>query len=230
MKQPQTTRLAFIYKNDTLYEKEFTFDFFGGFAVEQKQRTIDKFHNEIKLSNPALKILEVSRKSKNPLGPMLSAFNLTINLNGRPYSVESIYQSSKVFSDQIQFLECMFLPPMEAKKKIQEEIEKAKLEIIGFRLLNVNFPLIPNTIFYDYLYLLGLSQNRIIADQILKYDVFTDIEFNHKRQFASQARSCAIFKHLSLRNQLNSVLQDYLKLKEVYNSIISNSQGGLTFY
>ena len=38
MRQPKTTKLAFIVRNNKIYEKEFTFDFFGGFALSQKQK------------------------------------------------------------------------------------------------------------------------------------------------------------------------------------------------
>ena len=51
----------------------------------------------------------------------------------------------------------------------------------------------PKTAFYDWLYLQALCQNRTLADQLLQYSGFTDIEFNPKKSFSTQARSCALF-------------------------------------
>lgn len=65
MKQPRTTKLAFIVKDNKIYEKEYTFNFYGGFALSQKQKTIDAFHEEI-AKDGIKEILEISRKSENP--------------------------------------------------------------------------------------------------------------------------------------------------------------------
>ena len=43
----QATRIAFICKDGKLYQKYYTFEFFGGFALSQKHKTIKSFHNEI---------------------------------------------------------------------------------------------------------------------------------------------------------------------------------------
>ena len=66
----QSTRMAFFCKGNKLYFKYYTFEYFGGFALSQKRKTIESFHNVIKQDNTQ-EILEVSRKNENILGNML---------------------------------------------------------------------------------------------------------------------------------------------------------------
>ncbi len=223
MKQPKTTKLAFIVKDNKIYEKEFTFDFFGGFALSQKQKTIEAFHHEISKAG-INQILEISRKSINPIGNALSAFNLMITIDNKKYPLECMYQSSKVFNDNLQYIEAMNLTPLEAKKLIKTKVKEEKLILTGFRCFGIDFPLMPKTIFYDYIYVLALSQNPNIGSQVVKYYCFTDVEFNHKTQFASQARSCAIYKYLVENNVLTEAIEDLNKFKEIYNNTIVSYQ------
>lgn len=225
-KNPQATRIAFIIENNQIFEKKFTFDFFGGFALSQKHKTINSFHNEI-LKYKKLNILEVSRKSLNSLGNMLSAFNLMIQNNGKLYPIETIYQSSKIFNNNIIYHECLSMTPLEAKRYIKELQEKYNLNIIGFKSFLGIFPNEPPTFFYDYLYVYALNENKILGDQILKYNCFTDIEFNQNKQFASQARSCAIFKFLSDNNILNEYLNDLCKFQNIYFNFIIKDENVL---
>ena len=219
MKHSRTSKLAFIVKNNRIYEKEFTFDFFGGFSLSQKQKTIDAFH--ISIAKEGIDdILEISRKSKNPIGNLLSAFNLMLDINNHKYPLECVYQSSKVFNYNIQFNEALMLSPFEAKKLIKNEVENRKLILTGFNCFGIEFPLNPTTIFYDYIYVLALSQNPNIASKVINYYCFTDVEFNHKKQFASQARSCAIYKYLHENNMIKKTLEDIAMFKEIYTKVI----------
>ncbi len=213
----KATRPAFICINNNLYEKNYTFDFYSGFSVEQKQKTINAFHKEIYKSG-IKNVLEISRKNDNEIGIRLSAFNLQILLNEHKYPVECIYQSSKVFGDK-QFLECLNMQPGDAKRFVKECVESEQLSLTKFSLLGIDFPLEPKTLFYDYLYIVALSQNFELSTEILKYDCFTDIEFNPKKQFASQARSCAIFKYLHNHNLIEEYLEDIEKFKTIYTII-----------
>lgn len=228
MKQPKTTKLAFIIKDDHIVEKEYTFDFFGGFSSVQKQKTIDAFHEVIN-NDGITEILEISRKSKDPIGNALSAFNLVLTINHQSRPIECFYQSSKVFNHNIQFKEALDVSPLEAKKLIQENVKNKNLILTGFNCFGVDFPLYPTTIFYDYIYVLALSQNHEVASKVVTYYCFTDVEFNHKKQFASQARSCAIYTYLHKNNLLKTSLENFNKFKEIYLKIVPY-QETLDFY
>ena len=46
-KQPRSKKICFINQANGVWEKEFEFDDFGGFAVGQKQKCICCLHDEI---------------------------------------------------------------------------------------------------------------------------------------------------------------------------------------
>ena len=50
--------------------------------------------------------------------------------------------------------------------------------------------------FYSWIYLIGLNQNIKISDELLKFDAFTDIEFNMEKSFNCQAYSAALYVSL----------------------------------
>ena len=51
---------------------------------------------------------------------------------------------------------------------------------------------------------------------LLQYDVFTDIEFNHKKSINCQARSAAIYKTLMQRKMVEEVIEEPKKLAGMY--------------
>lgn len=75
------------------------------------------------------------------------------------------------------------------------------------------------TLFYDWLYITALHQNRKLSDQILAYDGFTDIAFNPLKSWNCQARSAALYKALHETGQLEQVISD----KACYTSLVTNS-------
>jgi hypothetical protein len=77
-----------IYK-----EIEVEFEYFNGFAVSQKQKSIRSMHESVNRMNKSLQILEVSTKSTNPTGVALSAFNLKFYeiKTDREYPLENIF-------------------------------------------------------------------------------------------------------------------------------------------
>lgn len=213
----QAIRPAFICIDNKLYQEYYTFEFFAGFSLSQKRKTIDSFHNVIK-SRGIINILEVSRKNENELGVKLSAFNLKININNTKYPVECIYQASKVFND-LKFTECLDMYPGDAKKYVKGKAEDLNLFLSGFNCFGKEFPLEPKSLFYDYLYVIALSQNEELSKQIIQYDCFTDIEFNHKKQYASQARSCALYKYLFLNKCVNDFINNPMAYVSLYETL-----------
>ena len=72
-------RICFIskpYEYPIYDEVLIEFEYFTGFAISQKQKSINSMHASILRADSSLKVLEVSTKSTNPLGVALSAFNL----------------------------------------------------------------------------------------------------------------------------------------------------------
>ncbi len=204
--------------NNKFYiEKNCDFQFFTGFAITQKQKSIESLHSEIHKIEKNNNILEVSRKSKNQLGIQLSAFNLIFNnkIANTLKPVENVFQSSKVFENGGPYRDLLNCTPKEAK---QDERLKNSGKLIYFELNNEKWDLVPRTMFYDYLYISALMQNKKLSEEITKYDIFTDIEFNPQKSLNCQARSVAIFVSLQRRN----LLEGYLNDKELFKSIYTN--------
>ena len=76
---------------------EIEFDYFSGFAVSQKQKSIRALHESFMDLFPEKKILDISTKSTENLGISLSAFNMEINNEGKRINLECAFQGSKKF-------------------------------------------------------------------------------------------------------------------------------------
>ena len=192
-------RPIFLCNTEKPYYKEqnMSFKYCSGFSVEQRRECIDNFHSSSYKEIPGIKILEVSSRSKESLGVKLSAFNLMINTKMRTnaFSVESAFQSSKVFERGGPFVDILSKSSKDAKT---DPRLKSSGTLIGFDYFGKVFPLTPMTYFYDWLYINTLNLHPYLCDEIMEYTAFTDIEFNPAKSINCQARSAAIY--VSLRN------------------------------
>ncbi|MBO4941118.1 MAG: hypothetical protein J6D15_02805 [Clostridia bacterium] len=214
-------RKCFVAKTDDSFFQEINveFEYHKGFALSQKQKSIQSLHENILKIDNNYKALEVSTKSPVDIGKKLSAFNLSYlckNTN-KKYLIENVFQSSKVFENGGPFLDLLNVHPREAKADIRL---KNSGKLIHFECEGQKWPLIPKTMFYDWLYINALYGEKYLAKRILSYDVFTDIEFNHKKSINCQARAAAIFVSLSKKG----VIEDYIKDKELFKNIYQNKE------
>jgi len=211
-------RIFFLSRpsGDLVYEEiSIEFKYYPGFALSQKQRSVKDMHDSILKLNPSMKVLEISTKSDNPLGARLSAFNLKYidNVTGREHPIENVFQSSKVFMNGGPFRDLLNRHPGEAKRDLRL---KESGPLIEFNLDGVVWDVEPKSMFYDWIYIFSLSKNKELSDMIMKYNAFTDIEFNPKRSLNCQARSAAIFVGLVNRGILEDVLNDKDKFAKIY--------------
>lgn len=202
-------------KNDKFVEAVLVdFKWHSGFAITQKQKSIQELHNSFTNKYGQSMILEISSKSTESLGVNLSAFNLMINhsKSGLRYSVESAFQSSKVFENGGPYIDLLKKTSKEAK---QDSRLKNSGELIKFTLYNYDWPLEPKTLFYDWLYINALSKYPKYVEEIVKYDAFTDIEFNPNKSINCQAGAAALFVSLYRRNLIDKALSsidEYIKI------------------
>ena len=218
-------------------EDEVGFDWHSGMSWQVRQRSSDAMHEAIlrKFSQSDLvpsDILEVSTASHDyEVGQALSAMNLIYvdQHTGESSPLENWFQSSKVFiKDGVErgpYKELLniklakrYVNPHPDKKTIEQlagdglfdmiqgEINGASMSC--FRLFGEDYPLLPRSAFYDYLYVSALcqAQNKELAEKLVNYRVFTDIMFNpgtgKTKRYNTQARSCAIYVALSKRGAL----------------------------
>ena len=165
------------------------YEYFSGFALSQKQKSINSLHNAAEKKGIS-KILEISTKSPFDLGTKLSAFNLMLTRNGIKFSVEQIFQASKVFEQGGPYLDLYNKTSKEAKTDIRL---KDSGKIVSFNFLNSDFPTQPYTYFYDWLYSNALLENKPYLEKALEFNAFSDIEFNEKKSINCQAYSLALF-------------------------------------
>ena len=193
------------------------FEWHPGFAIVQKQKSIQSLHvaaSKITDGN----LLEISGKSPEMLGKSLSAFSLILKRENWPQcSVECAFQGSKVFENGGPFTDLYEVSSKDAKRDARL---RSSGNLIGFCWLGEDWPIKPRTYFYDWLYINALSQNQTLADQLINFAGFTDIEFNPAKSINCQAHSAALYVALQKSGQLVSVLAS----KEELKSKLSNTK------
>jgi hypothetical protein len=184
-------------KDELVKTERVEFKWFSGFAKVQKQKSISSFHENISKQFRYNKILEISTKSKDKLGVKLSAFNLKINFKDKEYFLESLFQGSKVFSNEGPYVDIYKKESIDAKK--DERIKRSDLKEFSF--FGEKFTL--DFDFYSWLYFLALKQNKKLTSEMLQYQAFTDIEFNPEKSLNCQAYSAALYLSMIKNNILN---------------------------
>ena len=109
------------------------------------------------------------------------------------------------------------MSPRDAKR---DERLKFSGKLIKFEMNGKKWELEPETMFYDFLYISALFQHKELYNEVIKYDIFTDIEFNPEKSLNCQARSVAIFVSLYRKGLLEKYLKDKEKFKTIYNEEI----------
>lgn len=182
-------RPAFFINEGKVVSELFSFEWFPGFAVSQKQKSIESLHGAIRNVDADARPLEISTKSRTDVGRKLSAFHLRLNHN----TLENIFQSSKVFEGGGPYLDLLEVHPREAKR--DQRLQNSG-SLKAFRYQGEDFPLIPETAFYDYIYIAAVKESfrvdeiKVISD----YNYFTDIEFNPAKSINTQARTVALIQ------------------------------------
>lgn len=207
--------------NKIFQKREVEFKYNPGFADIQKKKNIASLHQAYLEKRPNSKVLEISTKSDLELGVKLSAFNLRLTLkSGNTVPVECIFQASKVFEFGGPYFDLIYKSPREAKK--DERLKKSG-KIIGFQFCKREYSAEPKTLYYNWLYVNTLNQNKVLTSQLIDYSAFTDIEFNPEKSINCQAEAAAIFVSLQKRNVLDLALASMENfIKFVYPDFSNN--------
>lgn len=204
------TRPAWTIRNNRVISESFDFEWFSGFSISQKQRSISALHNEI-IAQTKGTPLEISTKSIYQLGYDLSAFSLT--LEGK--TLENIYQSSKVYENGGPYLDLLLVKPGSAKRDPRHQSSGA---FKGYQYKDMFWAAELKTAFYDYIYTQAVLEKFGANVNFGKFNWFTDIEFNPKKSINCQARAITLYKLLQERRFL-SVCSDpnaWLRLHKTY--------------
>ena len=182
-----------------------SFQYNSGFSIVQKQKNITAIHNAYQKAFPGRRIMEISSKSMQDGGTLLSAFHLKMYVPSLCCSVpvECVFQGSKVFVCGGPYTDLYTASSRDAKR---DERLRNSGRVTAFRFEGKDYPIIPRTAFYDWLYITALKENPDISDLLLEYDAFTDIEFNPEKSINCQANAAAIFVSLTRNGLLNSAI------------------------
>lgn len=195
--------------------QDIEFEYFSGFSVSQKQKSIVALHEMFMKLNAGKRVLEVSTKSTELIGTKLSAFNLMLEFDGKKISVENAFQGSKVFEKGGPYIDIYKMSPWEAKK---DSRLKESGDIISFKLGNKQFGNEPKDFFYNWIYIKALYENDDYLKAVKRYDAFTDIEFNPQKSINCQAKANAIAVGLIKAGIFDDCVQDKdIFLETVYD-------------
>lgn len=196
-----------------LYEEiNVEFKWSPGFAFVQKQKNIKALHEKAR-EEKLTPILEVSSKSSELLGQRLSAFSLKIDtLNYADITIECAFQGSKVFENNIQYIDIYSKTSIEAKK--DPRIRNSG-KLIGFNFMGDKWELEPRSAFYDWIYIKALYPHKDFLKKLYQYQGFTDIEFNPNKSINCQARTCAIIVSLLKRNLYDEAMTSKKRFIEI---------------
>ena len=222
-------KMIFISSEESFFEEAIIeYKYYSGFALSQKRKCIHSLHESIKRLYPGKSILEISTKSDKDEGVRSSAFNLLFYQEelGESRHIENVFQAAKVFENGGPYIDLLDVAPKDAKRD-PRLVESGQL--VCFDLNGKKWPLIPKTMFYDWIYITSLKQNMTLAKQLLKYDIFTDIEYNHKRSLNCQARAAAIFVSLYRKNMLDELTESPERFKSIYTEIDDTDQEQISF-
>lgn len=202
-------RNIYIPKTDEVgvFIKEIKFQWFPGLSISQKQKSIEALHKEA-LKQGWNPILEVSTKSPISLGRDLSAFNLKM----KNITIENLFQGSKVFQNGGPFNDLYLKSPLEAKKDLRL---KNSGDLKYFLWNKKQFPLIPKTFFYDWIYISALTNNKNLISPLMEYKGFSDIEFNPDKSINCQAYSVALCVSLINNSLLDEAMSNIENFKKI---------------
>ena len=146
---------------------------------------------------------EVSSAAGNELGVKLSAFNLK-NKDGK--TVECIFQSSKKFENGGPYLDLLDVSSNVAKK---DKRLRTSGNLVAFVLNGKEYPLIPRTAFYDFVYISALLENKDLCENLDNYNAFSDIWFNPDKSLNCQAEAMALYRGLKQANKLDKAMASF---------------------
>ena len=215
---------VFISKSEYPFFEEVhvNIDWFGGFALSQKRKCQIGLHQNFLIAYPDEKILEISSSSLMSIGMKLSAMNLSKRTRKGLTTVESAFQSSRIYSDGLRtvgpFPEYLFLSGRECKKLVKEASKGMHSYRYEFDGLTFYAPAHHISQFYDFLYLNALlePENKEVREKLLQegYAAFTDLA---TKSLNCQARSAAIFVGL-VRAGLVDEVRDYTSYLKLFRT------------
>lgn len=213
-------RLYFVAKpsyQGLIVEKTIEFEGFRGETLSQKHKSIEAMHHAIRAFESGGRILEVSSVSPDEIGKRLAGTHLFFRTReGDVYSVANIFESSKVFEHGGPYKDLLYADP----ETVSEDPRlRNSGRLLGFYFEDQPYGLVPRNLFFDYIYIQALMEQKELHEEIRRYDMVTDLEYSMGSMFASSARACAYFISLSKAELLEESLKSLESFQKIYTLV-----------
>src|SRR5206468_117595 len=126
--------------------------------------------------------------------------------------LECAFQGSKVFETGGPYTDLYAADSRTAKRDARI---RNSGRLIRFVFEDKEYPIIPPTVFYDWLYIRALFPHREWLTRLQQCVGFTDIEFNPEKSLNCQARSCATFVSLQKRKLLDEAVRSFAFFRDL---------------
>ena len=214
-----STRPCFIvYPGEPLPQQiDIDFLWIRGQAHSRRVLCADELAHAIRSKFPEGRHLEVSTYSRTDLGLRLSAMNVRFRSGCyADRTVESVYQSSKVFANGGPYLDIIDDGYVGNPKRDPRLQNSGDLE--GFHINSTTIALSDAERLYDAIYITALRQNPKLFTTCMSYNIFTDIAYNPKTMHSTQAAAIATALAMDVSGcvplntsilDLNTILQSF---------------------
>ena len=129
------------------------------------------------------------------------------------YPVYNIFESSKVFEFGGPYKGLIDADPNDLKDDLRL---KESGRLLGFHFEDIPYSLSPRSLFFDYIYISALNENKALHEELCTFDMITDVTYQMGKMFASSARACAYFISLKKTNLIDVALESPESFKEIY--------------
>ena len=210
-------RMVFFVKDGKVERKKIKFKGIPGKSEDVLNNNVKRLHSKL-----TQRALEVSRYSQDPLGIKMDRRALYIQPNyaGGIY-LESFYQGSKIFENGGPHRHWVFLSPIDV---LDDKRLENSGQIVRYWSLFEHEYWYESEHYFDYHYIKACvrSLSKYDLEELLKYEVFTDIEYNPNKEDITPAIAAALLKLLYIKIGYDGLQRlDKKSFISYYNSYVS---------
>ena len=195
-------------------EQPVTFTWIKG----SKRQNIRAVHDAVHTTDPDVSILEVSSASVQPEGEAVSSLRLLLHLDSvaQDIPISTVFEAAKVFEHGGPFADLLTCEPPKVHKDTRL---RTSGELLCYSLEGSEYPTEPYPdSFFEWLYCRALKQFPEKAEQLSRYNAFSDIAAaaDSKKYYGDSSRAAAIYVGLAAAGKLSCIDSYESFIAEVY--------------
>ena len=195
-------------------EQPVTFTWIKG----SKRQNIRAVHDAVHTTDPDVSILEVSSASVQAEGEAVSSLRLLLHLDSvaQDVPISTVFEAAKVFEHGGPFADLLTCEPPKVHKDTRL---RTSGELLCYSLEGSEYPTEPYPdSFFEWLYCRALKQFPEKAEQLSRYNAFSDIAAaaDSKKYYGDSSRAAAIYVGLAAAGKLSCIDSYESFIAEVY--------------